>query len=858
MTFTAAHTILLRRQGLLFVEAGTAALPSNFLEAFEINLAKLGYAVSTRLRQRLQTISTEALTLLQAQVWSVLAENLGGHRTHVPLYRKFPDDVPADTSGLWRRRVLSHFMQAEGQPCLHCGQTGTTHVLNPCMHVVCDQCFDGSNYSACPICERQVDRQSAFFRREPATGMSTENVRLKLLDLGVSAAQAARALFGSFCERTQAMSPVDVADLSAIVTEYGAEVLPWLPATMPVRENIAHVFGTLLRQCGPAVAMPAAAPYMNTATDVLRLVASYSGADPGLLPQTVVREFTLAEARKKKPYRQLFAHSYYDRYTSLKLPVEINRFKMAKLGRPLRRALMAFMESLPAESMTEDMLRHRSYWIWLGEFLHPAEYRLRFPKVALAFEIVRGKAPDGSRAPAWLTYYGKLEAAINLSDAGSMTALLLQRPGELARRFDHALRIAGDDQAAVEALLAGLERCAPQLSTPVLLTLHALLPTRGTRATSRVYWPKGSVVNGVFARDTRAVLAPAAIARSVAIVERELLARFAGKPGVGDFIIDTRLKTIMVPFNERTASPAAIQLPRGSTIGIAPDKTIRLFLHWCEPERAHCNTDLDLSVGFYDAQWQHVGTCSYYQRELQGEFGRIAVSAGDLTSAPYPDGASEFIDLDCLVAEKHGIRYAVAVVNNYSGQAFEELEHAFVGLMLRGDTGGDHFDPRTVEMKFNLQGGDGIFMPMVLDLEKKSLHWLDVYSRGNLEFNNVASSNTAITSICPTMIDYFASGVRANMFDLALLHAAARAQRVLLRGERNIVIERIAGESASQFLQRLRGGEGADVAAFDLRHDQQTMAALLDGDMVLPQATLAYILKPGVMAGTLSASDYLA
>lgn len=857
MIFTASHAILLRRQGLLFVEASTASLPGNFIEAFEINLEKLGYAVSTRLRRRLQTISTEALTILQAQVWSVLAEQLGGHRAHVPLYRRFPDDVPADTHGLWRQRVLSHFMQAEGQPCLHCGLTGTTHVLNPCMHVVCDQCFDGSNYSACPICESQVDRQSAFFKPAPIRGTATENVTLKLLDLGTSAEQAVRQLFVSFCQRTQAMSPVDVADLSAIVTEYGPSILASLPATIPVRENIAHVFGTLLRHCGPAIALPAAAPYMNTATDVLRLIACYSGADPGLLPKTVLREFTIEEARKKKQFSEMYAHSYYDRVASLKLPVEIYRFKMAKLGRPLRRALLEFMESLVPESMIDDMLRHRSYWVWLGEFLHPAEYKQRFPNVVRAFEIVRRKAPDGSRAPAWLTYYGKLEAAINLNDAVSMTALLLQRPGELARRFDHALRIAGDDEIAVEGLLAGFERCAPKFSTPVLLTLLALLPTRGMQAKSRVYWPKGSVVNGIFAPDKRPVLALETIKRSVAIVEQELLARFECKPAIGDFIIDAALKTIMVPFNERTASRAAIQLPRGSTIDIAPEKTIRLFLHWCEPEKAHFDTDLDLSIGFYDAQWQHVGTCSYYQRVLQGAFGQIAVSSGDLTSAPFPNGASEFIDLDYAMAEKHGIRYAVAVVNNYSGQAFEQLEHAFVGMMLRSDTQGQHFDPRTVEMKFNLQGADGIFMPMAIDLETKSLHWLDVYSRGKLEFNNVATSNTAITSICPTMIDYFASGVRANMFDLAVLHAAARAQRVLVRGKANIVIERAAGESSIQFLKRLRAGDGATVGTFAIRHSGQVMAALLNGDLSLPPDALAYVLKPGATTGTISASDFL-
>jgi uncharacterized protein involved in type VI secretion and phage assembly len=95
------------------------------------------------------------------------------------------------------------------------------------------------------------------------------------------------------------------------------------------------------------------------------------------------------------------------------------------------------------------------------------------------------------------------------------------------------------------------------------------------------------------------------------------------------------------------------------------------------------------------------------------------------------------------------------------------------------------------------------------------------------------------------------------MFDLALLHAAARAERVLLRGDKNVIIERIVGESSVQFLQRLRCGEGTEVAAFVLRDDKQTMAALLDGDMVLPQDTLAYVLKAGPTAGTMSASDFL-
>src|SRR5919206_2875689 len=50
-------------------------------------------------------------------------------------------------------------------PCLFCPVYQMDKVeLSPCLHVVCDQCFDSANYSACPVCEHHVDRRSPFFK----------------------------------------------------------------------------------------------------------------------------------------------------------------------------------------------------------------------------------------------------------------------------------------------------------------------------------------------------------------------------------------------------------------------------------------------------------------------------------------------------------------------------------------------------------------------------------------------------------------------------------------------------------------------------------------------------------------------
>ena len=133
-------------------------------------------------------------------------------------------------------------------------------------------------------------------------------------------------------------------------------------------------------------------------------------------------------------------------------------------------------------------------------------------------------------------------------------------------------------------------------------------------------------------------------------------------------------------------------------------------------EKGGQTTDFDLSVGFYDESWNHVGVCSYYQLQAKGVDDTVlAKSAGDLRDGPWPGGATEFVDMDCAAALASGVRYAVMVVNNYAGMPFSLLERAFAGLMLRDDPEGRHFDPRTVALKFALGGENGVFLPLVLD-----------------------------------------------------------------------------------------------------------------------------------------------
>lgn len=374
----------------------------------------------------------------------------------------------------------------------------------------------------------------------------------------------------------------------------------------------------------------------------------------------------------------------------------------------------------------------------------------------------------------------------------------------------------------------------------------------------RVFWPKGQVTKGTSAPDRRAPLTPRAIAAAGHAVEHELLARFAARPGFATCVIDEALRDIVVPFNERTASRAAVSLPRGSRVALPASKVVRLFLHWCQPEGGR-TTDIDLSVAFYDEHWQYVGVCSYSQLQFAGAEGEaIAKSSGDLRSGPFPAGAAEFVDVHRDRARARGIRYAVMVVNNYAGMSFSQLARAWAGMMLRDDLGGAQFDARTVELKFDLQGDNGVFMPLVLDVAESTMHWLDVYATGQFALNNVETSNKSITKICPEMIGYFAGGVRISMFDLALLHAAARGQRVILRGADGVRgFARDGNESAEQFLRRIRAGERAEATALPGADGPPVFAALFRGDVELPEGSLCYALFRERVIAPIAASNLL-
>lgn len=856
----ATRRLLVARQGRVVLDelGGDVLLPDDLVRTIELGFANLGLVMSHRLRARIASLDVRRAGQWARWIRSAYAEHIGALAKHEPLFRKFPEDVPRDTTARWVRRVLVHFAQAPEQPCLFCREIGTTHVLS-CHHVVCDRCFDGENYSACPVCERKVDRSSPFFKPsakdERAPG--AERVRFKLLDLGDDLAASARHLFEQLTQRTQALSPDDRVALLAIVTDFADDVPTWVPPTIPVRENIALVFGTLLRGPEPLKVMDAASDHLTTATDVLRTLAVYSGADASLQGTAAYIPVNVEQAENSKRWAEgtLARAAKTARGRTGIVPIVRRRFPVARISRPLRRRILAQLESLTAAALSEDMLGHRSLWVWVGRFLHPHEYAKRFPKVARAFHLVRRKDPRGVVAEPFRGFASQVERTLERNDVPAALALLAKRPGELGRRLDHLARLASGDAKRQGSVVERFVAAAPRLSTPLLLTLWGHLPKRANRAPLRLFWPKGQVAKGYRIADRRTTLPSAVIEPAVSAIEAELLRRFAALPRFELGVVDRELSRVVMPFNERTATPSAVAVPKGSTLPIDTGKRMRVFLHWCQPKTATGDTDLDLSVAFYNDAWDYVGVCSYYELTFNTAAGLVAQSAGDSQDAPFPDGATEFVDVDLEIANKANVRYAVMVVNAFAGLPFNCLERAYAGLMMRDSPNAAHFDPRTVELKFGLSGDNGVYIPLVVDLRGQQAHWLDVYKAGDFSMNTAASSG--ISSVCPTLLDYFAHGSRPSMHGLAMLHVAARCTRVVIRDEGFGEYRRQDNESVPAFFRRLCDGSPDAVHAALPSSEAPMLAALFRGDVAVPAGSAVYAVFREQTVPTMAASDFV-
>ena len=835
------HRALLHRRAAAYLPVGQERkdeVSAPAMASLEAAVLDRGYLLAPQLRGAFAALDDPTLLAAASTLLSDLDELLGNDRRHTPLLRDFPDGVPADTVAFWVDRVLALLAQEPGQPCVLCGTEGTVHPVNPCAHLVCRRCFDGRNFSGCPVCHRHVAADEPFLQppRPRRFGRRTEPQRLRVLRLGGSDPEAVRtdavSELAVMLARPGSLSPGDTDDLQLLLNVLDRTDLSWLPSDLPSRTTKAHVLAWLLadRTTWPDT-LPVVQARLGTATDILRLLVVRSGGAATL----------------------------------------IDRPRLATVPRPLRRTVLAALDDLPLADAVQEMQRRRRAWLAVGEQLHVGEHATRYPTAAAMFAALRGA--DLSRHPlavqvtlgphaevvdnrlAVTTYAAQVERALHEGRQLDALALLTRRPGELLRRLDHLLRASIPSEQ--EQVLTSLPAAAAQVAPAVLLSALGQIRTRHERASQRLVFPAAGAAAAHVLPDTRLLLPPSLAHRAARVLQDEVFRRAALLPPVEVAVLDEAVNGLTAPFGERTAARALVTLPRGSELALPGDRHLRLFCHWVQP--ADQRVDLDLSLALFDEQWTHVGTCDYTHLRIAG-----ATHSGDYTDAPAPHGASEFLDLD-LDALPPQVRYLLATVYSYNSVPFDRMDEAYAGLMLRDEdpTAGPVFDPSAVEQRFDLATPAKTSLPLLIDVRRRRMRWLDVSARVT-GTNHAVWRHASTTGLVAKALDEsIRRGERVLLGELARWHAAARARTVLVRrSDGSLLRYDRSNESVASFAARMVDAASADGTASAVDAAAAGFAVLLRGDLPLGAGAEVFALHPleldAARLRLLAASDLVA
>lgn len=559
--------------------------------------------------------------------------------------------------------------------------------------------------------------------------------KVKLQPIGLISDDEYLQIFYEILSSNSSLSKVDRDIVHSFVSCFDEEILKeYMPSKIPFKETRCQLIAEgKLANMQSISELP-----LSTSTDVLRTATYLSGGDISLSTNT--------------------------------------RFKLTNSN---RRWLVRKLEPV---INADDIARHKGKWKRLFHCLHIGTFEDAPKSKEIAFSLRNGKLQG---------YNGVVEEAFENKSLDTLLNQLSAKPGEFARRIDHLLRLFSEEDAQIT--LDRFSDLIASVDTRVLVQMlghfHHRQVCQGTSGNhgenelkmTRVAIPKGQIAKAMVLKDTLPVIAPTILTQLVEMITSTLKARFTKLPKLGKVWIDPELKKSPVPLQMRTAAEGLKVVQRGTRLPMGDKNILRFFVHWV-------GVDIDLSACFLTDDLKLHSEIAYYAlRKSKTDSGYNAVHSGDITVAPAPEGACEFIDIELDSILDKTIRYISMDVRVYEGGSFP-TQQANAGWMFRENLGkeGEVFDASTVEQRISISATSYSCMVAVFDIKAREVIWLDLAGSSHQlrSGNNVANNRFNIEDLLEASLNFN----QISIYQLLEMHASSRGELVSSEEDADLIL----------------------------------------------------------------------
>lgn len=403
---------------------------------------------------------------------------------------------------------------------------------------------------------------------------------------------------------------------------------------------------------------------------------------------------------------------------SINLPSDV---KYAPLTWYQRVTLLGFLNGFDYEILFEDTGLNREAWTRFYKHIHlfsQKDFIARFSNIGLVARISMGYKEEvipsryyktldtfleqgivestESENLVYRTFASRMQTAIEKKDFQAICKLSEKQPNYLLRNLATVSNgiLKSDERNFIDLVRSKLGKA----SVGVLFSILGI----NVDAKYRIIDIKGNTV-------VEQASYPKFISDIQGDIRRSLYSKygFNGKVKVSD-----SLKSSVVPFLSKNA-----ELDRGSKIAVDKSKYLYMFMHWVQNEQNR--TDLDLSVVAFDKDWN--STVVYFLKQAN----HYIAHSGDITNAPAPNGATEYIRISLNDIPKD-TKYILPIINVYAGDNFKNLPTCYAGFM---SSDSPTFDIKRNHIRYDLNEPANSNISFMLDVDKQEVMLLDFNNR---------------------------------------------------------------------------------------------------------------------------------